>query len=71
MVTLFKALPFGIFLTVLVCLFLGSGGSSGGILNIRSVHWDIQGFDLHFYWSWAMFVIGTTLAGAILWMMGD
>ena len=71
MVTVMKALPFGAFLTVLVCLFMGSGGTSGGVLNIQSVHWSYQSYDLHFYWSWSMFVIGTILAGAIIYMMSD
>ena len=32
-----KAVALGIFLAVIVSLFIGSGGSSGGMLNVRSV----------------------------------
>lgn len=71
MVKLIKALPFGIFLTVLVCLFMGSGGSSGGVLNIFSFHVEFMDFNVKLYWSWAMFLCGTALAWFILLMMGD
>lgn len=72
-IALFKAVPLGIFLTVLVCLFIGSGGSSGGFLNIRSMDVDLAFIGLSFdmYWSWIMFSIGTGLAWAIIFMMGD
>lgn len=71
MVTLVKALPFGIFLTILVCLFMGSGGSTGGVLNIFSFHIEAMDLNVKLYWSWAMFICGTFLAWAILFMMGD
>ena len=71
MVKLAKALPFGIFLTILVCLFIGSGGSTGGVLNIRSFHIAFMDFDVKLYWSWAMFIGGTGLTWVILLMMGD
>jgi hypothetical protein len=67
MVALFKALPFGIFLTVLVTLFMGSGGSSGGVLMIRRV----EVMDIQFYWSWYLFLGGTGLTWVLLLMMGD
>ena len=60
-----KAIALGIFLAIIVSLFIGSGGSSGGILNVRLV--TIEGFD--FYWSWALFVIGTGLSFGIFLLM--
>lgn len=69
MVQLVKSIPFGIFLTILVCLFMGSGGSTGGVLNIRSFHIEVMDFDVKLYWSWAMFLCGTALAWVILLMM--
>lgn len=68
-----KAIPCGIFLTVLVCLFLGSAGSSGGILNIRSfdIVYEDWGVNFDLYWSWVMFLAATGLSWAILFMMGD
>ena len=67
MVSFFKALPFGILLTLLVALFIGSGGSHGGMLNIRHVTFE----GIEFYWSWMLFMGGTLLAWAILAIMGD
>lgn len=60
-----KAVVLGIFLAFIVSLFIGSGGSSGGMLNVRSV--TIEGYQ--FYWSWALFVIGTALSFGIFLMM--
>ena len=60
-----KALVLGIFLAVIVSLFIGSGGSSGGLLHVHSV--AFQGYD--FYWSWPLFVIGTALSFGIFIMM--
>ena len=60
-----KALALGIFLALIVSLFIGSGGSSGGMLNVRLV--AIEG--LEFYWSWALFLIGTGLSFGIFLMM--
>jgi hypothetical protein len=71
MITLFKALPFSIFLTIVVCLFVGSGGSTGGVLNIFSFHIEALDFNVKVYWSWALFLCATVLAWAILFMMGD
>jgi hypothetical protein len=67
MVKLFKAIPFGIFLTVLVALFIGSGGGTGGALAIRPV----EVMDIDFYWSWYLFIGGTGLAWVLMLMMGD
>jgi hypothetical protein len=60
-----KAVVLGIFLAFIVSLFIGSGGSSGGMLNVRLV--AIEGYQ--FYWSWALFVIGTALSFGIFLMM--
>lgn len=73
MIELLKAIPFGIFLTLLVALFMGSGGATGGMLNIRPFEVDIDALNLDFrmYWSWTLFLGGTGLAWALLLMMGD
>jgi hypothetical protein len=60
-----KAIALGMFLAFIVSLFIGSGGSSGGMLNVRLV--TIEGFE--FYWSWALFVIGTGLSFGIFLLM--
>jgi hypothetical protein len=60
-----KAVGLGIFLAFIVSLFIGSGGSSGGLLNVRLV--TIEGYQ--FYWSWALFVVGTGLSFGILLIM--
>jgi hypothetical protein len=65
MFALLKALALGIFLALIVSLFIGSGGSSGGMLNVRLV--TIEGYD--FYWSWALFLIGTGLSFGIFLLM--
>lgn len=62
---MFKAILLGIFLAFIVSLFIGSGGSTGGLLNVRYVNVA----DYHFYWSWALFVVGTMLAFGILVLM--
>ncbi|RJY09365.1 hypothetical protein [Aurantiacibacter aquimixticola] len=73
MIAFFKAIPFGVFLTVLVALFMGSGGATGGMLNIFPV--DVYqpdfGLDFRFYWSWVLFLGGTFLAFIFIIMMGD
>jgi hypothetical protein len=58
MIALLKAIVLGLVLAFVVSLFIGSGGSSGGLLNVYDV--AIQGH--HFYWSWPLFVVGTGLA---------
>ena len=65
MIALLKAIALGIVLAFVVSLFIGSGGSSGGMLNVRLV--AIEGFE--FYWSWALFLIGTGLSFGIFLMM--
>ncbi len=73
MIKLFKALPFGIFLTVIVALFMGSGGATGGLLNIFKVNVDYPDLYLNFsfYWSWMLFLGGTFLAFVFVLMMSD
>lgn len=71
MIAMLKAIPFGIFLTLIVALFRGSGGSSGGLLAIYP--FDVQvaemGLDFRLYWSWNLFLASTGMAFAILLMM--
>lgn len=67
MIALLKAVPFGIFLTLIVCLFMGSGGTDGGPLNVR----EMVLFDIEFYWSWYLFLGGTALTWFLMLMMGD
>ena len=61
----FKAVALGIFLALLVSVFIGSSGSSGGLLNVKYV--TFEGY--HFYWSWALFLVGTGLSFAIFMMI--
>ena len=73
MIAFFKAVPFGIFLTLVVALFMGSGGATGGRLHTFPVYVDYPqlSLDFKFYWSWILFLGGTALAWVILLMMGD
>lgn len=73
MIALLKAVPFGVALTLIVCLFMGSGGASGGTLAIRSFDVVINdiGLDMTLYWSWYLFIGGTGLTWVLLLMMGD
>ena len=73
MIALFKAIPFGIFLTLIVALFIGSGGATGGTLAIRPFDVDINqlGIDMRLYWSWYLFLGGTALTWFLMLMMGD
>jgi len=65
MFALLKAIVIGAAFAFILSLFIGSGGSTGGMLNVRHV----AVADYHFYWSWALFVVGTGLAFGILVMM--
>jgi len=65
MAAFLKAVGLGIFLALIVSLFIGSGGSSGGLLNVRLV--SFEGYQ--FYWSWALFVIGTALSFGLFLMV--
>ena len=65
MMAFLKAMALGLFLALLVSLFIGSGGSSGGMLNVREVVFE----GYRFYWSWALFLIGTGLSFGLFLMM--
>ena len=73
MIAFFKAVPFGILLTLIVALFMGSSGATGGTLAIRSFDVDIAqvGIEMELYWSWYLFLGGTFLTWALLLMMSD
>lgn len=73
MIAFLKALPFGAFLTIIVALFMGSGGATGGMLNIFLVDVNLPdyGIQFDFYWSWMLFLGGTFLAFVFILMMGD
>ena len=73
MIAFFKSLPFGAFLTVIIALFMGSGGATGGMLHIFpvDVFYPDYGIDIDFYWSWMLFLAGTFLAFIFVLMMGD
>ena len=65
MMAFLKAMALGLFLALLVSLFIGSGGSSGGMLNVREVVFE----GYRFYWSWALFLIGTGLSFGLFLIM--
>lgn len=71
MIAFFKAVPFGAFLTILVALFMGSGGTTGGMLEIFrvDVYFPEYGIDFDFYWSWMLFIGGTLLTFVLLLMI--
>ena len=73
MIALFKAIPFGIFLSLIVALFMGSGGATGGMLAVEPFNVDIAelGIAMKLYWSWYLFLGGTLLSWFLLLMMGD
>ena len=60
-----KALIPGTILTFVICLILGSNGTSAGWLEVHRI--TLQGQD--FYWSWPFFVAATGLSWALFWMM--
>ena len=71
MIAFFKAVPFGALLTILIALFMGSGGATGGMLEIFrvDVYFPEYGIDFDFYWSWMLFIGGTLLAFFIVLML--
>ncbi len=71
MTAMLKAIPFGIFLTLLVALFIGSGGSTGGALVVFPFDVIVPevGADFTLFWSWRLFLAATGLTFAILLMM--
>lgn len=62
-----KAAALGACLAFIVALFIGSGGSTGGLLHVKHVVVSTYSF----YWSWPMFVAGTALSFGILLLMDD
>ena len=60
-----KAIPFGIFLSWILSLFMGSGGTTGGVLAVHRMHI----YDVSFYWRWPLFFAGLALTWALLLMM--
>lgn len=67
MIALFKAIPFGVFLTLVLALFIGAGGSGGGALEVFG--FSVEGYRL--YWSWVLFCAGTGLAWVLMLLQGD
>jgi len=65
MIALIKALLLGTLLTLAGAGIFGSAGTSAGFLDVH----HIMIADHGAYWSWPLFVAGTGLAWAILWMM--
>ena len=65
MLSFVKALPFAIFLSWILSLFMGTGGTSGGVLAVHRVHI----VDVSFFWSWPLFFLGLALTWALLLMM--
>jgi hypothetical protein len=60
-----KAIALGIVLSFVLSLFIGSGGSAGGMLNV----FHVDAGDIEFYWSWPLFLVGTGLSFGIFLMM--
>lgn len=65
MLKLAKAIPLS---ALLAFALAGVFGAGGGPPKILAVH-QIEIADIAFYWSWPIFLAGTLLAWAILWMM--
>jgi thiamine transporter ThiT len=60
-----KSIVLGAALAFILSLFIGSGGATGGPLNVRS--YTIE--EVQFFWSWPLFGIGTGLSFGILLLM--
>ena len=67
MIALFKAIPRGVLLTLVVTLFIGTSGSTAGVLEVFG--FTVEGMRL--YWSWTLFCAATALAWALMLMLGD
>ena len=65
MFQLLKAIVVGIVLAGVVALFIGSGGSTGGLLNVFLVDMG----DIEFYWSWPLFLVGTGISFGIFLLL--
>ena len=67
MIALIKGSLLGALLTLVVAMFLGAAGTSGGMLAVFD--FVVEGTRL--YWSWALFCIGASLAWAMIALIGD
>lgn len=67
MIALFKAIPLSALLTLVLALFIGAGGASGGPFEVFG--FSVDGYRL--YWSWVLFSAGTGLVWALMLLMGD
>lgn len=65
MIALLKAIGMGIVLSFVVSLFIGSGGSTGGMLRV----FFVDAGDVEFYWSWPLFLIGTGISFGIFLLL--
>jgi hypothetical protein len=65
MIALLKAIALGIVLAFVVSLFIGSGGSTGGLLHV----FQVDAGDIEFYWSWPVFVVGTGLSFGVFLLL--
>ena len=65
MIALLKAIALGIVLAFVVSLFIGSGGSTGGLLHV----FQVNAGDVEFYWSWPVFVVGTGLSFGVFLLL--
>ena len=61
---LLKAIFFGVVLTGCVALVIGSQGTSAGQLAIHAMAIG----DFKVYWSWPLFLSGTGLSWALLFL---
>ena len=60
-----KALVPGLILTFIVCIVMGSNGSTGAWLDIHRI--AVQDYTL--YWSWPLFIAYTAISWGIFAMM--
>lgn len=65
MIALLKAIALGIVLAFVVSLFIGSGGSTGGLLHV----FQVDAGEIEFYWSWPVFVVGTGLSFGVFLLL--
>ena len=65
MISFIKGIVPGALLSWLVSLFIGSGGSQGGFLQVHLM--AVQGEQ--FYWSWPLFFGGSALSAFFFSMM--
>ena len=60
-----KGLIVGLVLAFAIAGLIGHGGGTGGMLHVQP--YVIEGF--RFYWSWALFVVGTGLGWGIFLLL--